>query len=270
MSRASITLLGTGCSTGVPRIDGYWGACDPQEPKNRRSRCSAMVSIKQESARNLHILIDTAPDLRHQALAYGLSHIDHVLFTHDHADQTHGIDDLRAFTFQKGPLPCHLNHETFQSLHDRFCYVFEGKYGYPPLLNPNIFSIPGEPLVLESENDCHILVHTFEQIHGPIKSVGYRIGNMAYSSDVSDLDEKAMMSLEGLDLWVVDALRYKPHPTHAHLDKTLSWISDLKPKRAVLTNLHQDLDYLTLSKLLPSGVEVGFDQMSLNFSLSLE
>jgi len=267
MNSATITLLGTGCSTGVPRIDGYWGACDPNEPKNRRSRCSALVTIGQDDGQNWQILIDTSPDLRYQALSSGIDHIDCVLFTHDHADQTHGIDDLRAFCFHKGLLDCFLNAETYQTLSERFGYIFEGKLGYPPLLNAHIVSFGSDAIILKHVDKSEIKAHCFEQIHGPIQSVGYRIGNMAYSSDVSDLSDKSMAMLENLDVWVVDSLRYKPHPTHAHLDKTLGWIKRLKPKRAILTNLHQDMDYQSLKRLLPAGVEVGYDQMKLGFSL---
>lgn len=254
-----ITLLGTGCSTGVPRVDGYWGACDPQNPKNRRTRCSAVLKIDREDGQKpLHILIDTSPDLRQQVMQNGIFDLDAVFWTHDHADQTHGIDDLRAFCFEKGPLVGLMDRATFETLEQRFHYIFHGGHNYPALVMPHILeNIDGQHRC--KIRDFYLEFQTFKQIHGPINSVGYRFGDFAYSSDVSELPDEAWPMLSGLKLWVVDALRYKPHPTHAHLERTLEWIKRAKPELAVLTNLHQDMDYEALQAVLPSGVIAGFD-----------
>lgn len=258
-----ITILGSGCSTGVPRADGYWGNCDPSNPKNQRSRCSAWVEIISEQSvdPNLSLLIDTSPDFRQQAILNGISHLDSILWTHDHADQTHGIDDFRAFTFNHGPVDGYMDEVTFTTLSHRFPYIFQGIHGYPAICVPHI--LHNHPGCFEiSKHGVDVKIRTFDQIHGPIKSVGYRIGDFAYSSDISDLPSDSFEALKDLKLWVVDALRYKPHPTHAHLDKALEWIDIVKPQHAILTNLHQDMDYEELKSILPDHVEPAFDGLS--------
>ena len=215
-----VVILGSGSSGGVPRGDGDWGACDPGEPRNRRTRCS-MLARKAGADGVTNVLIDTSPDLREQMLASGTMHVDSVLYTHDHADQTHGIDDLRTFAARaRKRIPAWMDAATRTSLTHRFDYIFATKLGYPPLLEAHTIPPHGEAWSVEGAGGA-VPVTTFDQAHGPIRSVGYRLGDMAYSSDVSDLDEAALKAVAGCQLWIVDALRYTPHPTHAHLDLSL-------------------------------------------------
>ena len=264
-----VTILGSGCSTGVPRVDGYWGACDPNNPKNRRSRCSAWVAAYDDTTpeKLTSIMIDTSPDLRHQVIAAGVPKVDAVLWTHDHADQTHGIDDLRAFIFgRQAPIDGYMDQPTHDTLMSRFRYAFRGNQGYPPVYTDNLIPPHGTKWEIRGEGG-NIPIWTFDQQHGPIRSVGYRLGDIAYSSDVSDIPEESFEALSGLKLWIVDALRHTPHPTHAHLEKSLEWIARVKPDHAVLTNLHQDLDYDALRAILPANVEPAFDQLTLEVAL---
>lgn len=253
-----VVILGSGSSGGVPRGDGDWGACDPTEPRNRRTRCSALIRRYGPDGVT-SVLIDTSPDLREQALAAGIRHVDGVLFTHDHADQTHGIDDLRVFAIRsRQRIPAWMDAATREALTHRFDYIFESKLGYPAIVEARDVPPHGQPWSVEGAGGL-VPVVTFDQAHGPIRSVGYRCGPVAYSSDVSDLDEAAIEAVRGCDLWIVDALRYTPHPTHAHLERTLDWIARSGVRRAVVTNLHIDMDYKTLSEIVPDNVEVGFD-----------
>lgn len=262
----TVRILGSGCSTGVPRVDGYWGACDPQNPKNRRSRCSAWFALSDGDAMT-SVVIDTAPDFREQMIRASVPHIDAILWTHDHADQTHGLDDMRAFTFARGrPIDGYMDETTYATLTGRFGYVFQGNLGYPPVCQPHYIPPHGTRWMVTGEGG-DMPVMTFDQAHGPIRSVGYRIGDIAYSSDISDLPEGSFDALHGLKVWIVDALRYKPHPTHSHLEKTLGWVNRVKPERTILTNLHQDMDYDALKAILPANVEPGFDQMEVKISL---
>ncbi|MGA9658945.1 MAG: MBL fold metallo-hydrolase [Asticcacaulis sp.] len=258
------TILGSGCSTGVPRIDGYWGACDPQNPKNRRSRCSAWFALYEESAPEVmtSVVTDTSPDFRNQMLAAQVPHLDAVLWTHDHADQTHGLDDMRAFTFARSrPIDGYFDAATRDTLTARFGYVFKGNMGYPPVCEPHFIPPHGAPWHISGKGG-NLPIITFDQEHGPIRSVGYRLGDVAYSSDVSNLPEASFAALKGLKVWIVDALRHKPHPTHAHLAKTLEWVRRIRPERTILTNLHQEMDYAALKAELPDGVEPAYDQMT--------
>jgi len=269
MSKAGeleIVILGCGSSGGVPRGDGDWGDCDPGEPKNRRTRCS-MLARRHGPNGTTSVLIDTSPDLRQQALAAGIRHVDAVLYTHDHADQTHGIDDLRVFAIHaRRRIQAWMDPATHHALTKRFDYIFESHHGYPAILEGQSIPPHGEAWGIDGAGG-RIPVVTFDQEHGPIRSVGYRLGPVAYSSDVSDLDEAALEAVRGSDLWIVDALRYTPHPTHAHVDRTLEWIAGVGVGRAVLTNLHIDLDYRALKKKLPDNVEVAFDGWSGRFTL---
>jgi len=261
-----VVILGSGSSGGVPRGDGDWGDCDPAEPRNRRSRCSLL--LRRHGAGGVtSVLIDTSPDLRTQALAAGVEHVDAVLYTHDHADQTHGIDDLRVFAMRaRQRIPAWMDAATTAALTGRFPYIFESVEGYPAILEAQAIPPHGEAwMVNGGGGPCP--VNTFDQAHGPIRSVGYRVGPVVYSSDVSGLDEAALKAVRGAELWIVDALRWTPHPTHAHLDLTLDWIARSGVPRAVLTNLHIDMDYNALSAVVPDGVEVGFDGWSDRFSL---
>lgn len=267
-----VVILGCGSSGGVPRGDGNWGACDPQNPRNLRTRSSALFRrIGSDGVTN--VVVDTSPEFRQQMVMAGVKHLDAVLYTHDHADQTHGIDDIRVFFIQGGQrIPVWLDQATYDSLMKRFGYVFEFQNNYPAIAEAHLIPPHGTRWSLDGAGGAVPIV-TFDQAHGNIRAVGYRIGGhngtggVVYSPDVSDLDETAIEAVRGADLWIVDALRYHPHPTHAHLDKTLGWIADAGVKRAVLTNLHIDMDYETLNKRLPAGVEAGFDGWTARFPL---
>ena len=248
-----VTMLGCGPSWGVPRIGGEWGACDPANPRNRRRRVSLLL---ETSGANL--LIDTSPDLREQLLDAGVRRIDAVLFTHAHADHLHGIDDLRSVNWlmQRG-IPVFASAQALADISRRFGYVFDPvKPGaqlayYKPVLEPQAIDGPFRAAGVD--------VMPFLQDHGFSKTLGFRIGAMAYSTDVIELDEAAFATLRGVELWIVDCIRRKPHATHAHLEKTLRWIARAKPRRAVLTHMDESLDYETLRRELPAGVEPGYD-----------
>lgn len=252
-----VVILGSGSSGGVPRANGDWGACDPANPRNRRTRCSLAVR-RQGPDGVTTAIVDTSPDLRQQVLAAGITHIDGVMLTHDHADQTHGIDDLRTFAYMgRKRVPVWLDAETNATLDQRFRYVFRGEHGYPAICDAHVIAA-GDSLSVAGAGGS-IAVQTFAQRHGPIASLGYRFGAIAYSSDVSGLTGDVLESLQGVDLWIVDALRWTRHPTHANVDQALAWIAEAGVKRAVLTNLHIDLDYERLGRMLPGNVVVAFD-----------
>jgi phosphoribosyl 1,2-cyclic phosphate phosphodiesterase len=260
-------ILGSGSSGGVPRADGSWGACDPHEPRNRRSRCSLLVrrTSAQGPERQTTLIVDTSPDLRLQTAAAGVGRVDAVLYTHDHADQAHGIDDLRAFFLhERRRMPCFMDAHTRATLGRRFAYVFEGDGGYPAICDMRDLPDFGAAWSIDGPSGA-IPVTTFDQDHGDVRSVGYRFGDVAYSSDVVGLPDSAFASLAGVKVWIVDALRYRPHPTHATVDQALAWIARVAPERAILTNLHVDLDYRTLARELPSHVEPAYD--GLTFSI---
>jgi len=266
-----VTILGSGSSGGVPRADGDWGRCDPGEPRNRRSRCGLAVRLATKAAADAAaqttVLVDLSPDFRTQAVACGLARIDHVLFSHDHADQTHGIDDIRAFAYrQRSRIPCLSDAATGDTLLRRFGYVFEGEKGYPPIATLTALPPLGAAFRLAGPSGT-IPVVAYDQDHGDVRAVGYRFGDVAYSSDVVGLPDESLSRLEGLDVFIVDALRYAPHPSHAHLELALQWIAALKPRRAILTNLHIDMDYETLCRELPPGVEPAFDGLTIRSRL---
>jgi phosphoribosyl 1,2-cyclic phosphate phosphodiesterase len=257
-------ILGSGSSGGVPRADGAWGACDPNEPRNRRNRCSLLVRRRSSMGADHETtaIVDTSPDFRIQAAEAGVRRVDAVLYTHDHADQAHGIDDLRAFFLhQRRCTPCYADAYTRRSLLHRFDYIFEGRAGYPAMCELRDLPPFGEPWAVDGPSGP-IPVTTFDQDHGDIRSVGYRFGDVAYSSDVVRLPESAFDILTGVKVWIVDALRYRPHPTHASVEQALAWIARVKPERAILTNLHVDLDYRTLAGELPPHVEPAYDGMT--------
>lgn len=257
-----VVVLGCGSSGGVPRGDGDWGLCDPAEPKNRRLRCSLLVR-RHGLDGVTSVLIDTSPDLRQQMLAAQVRHVDAVLYTHDHADQTHGLDDLRVFAMHaRRRIPAFMDGPTRAALTGRFGYIFESVNGYPAILEARPLPPHGEAWSIDGPGGA-VPVVAFDQGHGPIRSVGYRLGPFAYSPDVSDLDGTALAALRGCQLWIVDALRWTPHPTHAHLDRTLEWIARAGVERAVLTNLHLDMDYSALSAILPANVEVAWDGLTM-------
>lgn len=261
MSGLRVTLLGSGGSGGVPLPDGspggYWGAADPKEPKNRRTRVSVLV--EQEGRR---LLIDTSPDLREQLIARRVPGLDAILFTHAHADHCHGLDDLRSLSYrQGGPIPAYMDRATHKALTTRFDYAFTSSHTgarlYPALMQDHEIRV-GHPFTAAGFE-----VLAIHQDHGNVHSLGFRIGGFAYSTDVVRLDETAFAALAGLDLWIVDCLRYEPHPTHSHFASTLEWIRRLKPKHAVLTHLNQSVDYAKLKADCPPGVEPGWDGLTL-------
>jgi phosphoribosyl 1,2-cyclic phosphate phosphodiesterase len=259
----TLMILGCGSSGGVPRIGNFWGKCDPDNPKNRRKRCSVLLRRTSETGET-RVLIDTSPDLREQMLATNVSTIDGVLYTHEHADHTHGIDDLRAFSLnQRERVSVWADEMTGQILMTRFAYCFYSAPGsdYPPILLLNRIT-PGQAVSIEGEGGS-IEVLPFEIDHGNIRALGFRIGQTAYTPDLDGIPADSTKYLEGLDLWIVDALRYDPHPSHFCLNETLEWIARLKPKRAVLTNMHIDLDFDTLTRTLPPGVEPAYDGLML-------
>ncbi len=260
---ATFRILGCGSSGGVPRIGGDWGACDPQEPRNARTRCSALVTRHGENGIT-RVLIDTSPDLRQQLLAAGVGAVDAVLYTHPHADHVHGIDDLRAIVINtRRRLDVWADEPTSRELLARFDYVFETPpgSGYPPICT--LHRIDG-PVTVDGAGGP-LTFHPFAVEHGTIPALGFRVGALAYLPDVSAIPEPAWPALQGLDCWIVDALRYKPHPTHAHLEQTLEWIARARPRRAVVTNMHIDFDHATLARLLPLGVTPAHDGLEIAF-----
>lgn len=244
-----LTILGCGTSGGVPKMPEYWGACDPLNPKNRRLRASVLVEEGDTK-----VLIDTTPDLRAQMLAAQVDRLDAVFYTHDHADHTHGIDDLRGFYhIERERVPVFGDPQTIELLKQRFSYVFKSVDGYPAICAAQTLSGP--------KKIGGLTMRPFEQGHGGGISLGYRFGDFAYSTDLNQLPETAFDALKGVKVWVVDALRYKPHPTHSHLAQTLDWIEKVKPEQAILTHMTWDMDYETLCRELPAGVVPAYDGM---------
>jgi len=264
-----VTILGCGSSGGVPRIGGpdgagLWGACDPTNPKNRRRRCSLLVERKSPLG-TTSLLVDTSPDMREQLIAARVSALDAVFISHDHADQLHGLDDLRMIAMNmRRRVDVHSDEATFERILARFSYCFVQPQGsdYPAILNAHNIHEPFRTSDVRGEGGA-IPVLPFWMEHGQIRSLGFRFGPVAYSSDVNGLDDTAFAALEGVDCWIVDALRYTPHPSHAHVSQALEWIARVKPKRAILTNLHVDLDYETLRKELPANIEPAYDGMKI-------
>lgn len=261
MAKLTFTILGCGSSGGVPRLGDLWGDCDPTNPKNRRTRCSLMVERTTDNG-TTRVLIDTSPDMRQQLLNAGVGTLDAVVYTHGHADHVHGIDDLRMIVFnQKDRVNVWADGPTQERLYGSFGYAFVQPAGspYPPILD--MHTIDGDVTISGAGGD--ITLSPFEVDHGAIDALGFRIKNVAYLPDVAEIPDAAWPHIEGLDLWIVDALRRKPHPTHAHLDRTLDWIARAKPKQAVLTNMHIDLDYATLQAETPDHITPAFDGMTI-------
>jgi phosphoribosyl 1,2-cyclic phosphate phosphodiesterase len=254
------TILGCGSSGGVPRLGGQWGDCDPLEPKNIRRRCSLLVE-RDGPGGTTRVLIDTSPDMRAQLLDAGVGELDAVVYTHPHADHVHGIDDLRMIVFNmRKRLDVWADTPTAAALRQRFDYAFETPPGsaYPPICD--LRHIRGEIIV--NGPGGQIILTPFEVVHGTIPALGFRVAGMAYLPDVSDIPTHSWDVLHGLDIWIVDALRRTPHPSHSHLSQTLDWIARVKPAQAILTNMHIDLDYRALCAELPSGVTPAFDGCS--------
>jgi len=260
----TFTILGCGSSGGVPRPALGWGVCDPSNPKNRRRRTSLLVE-RRNGAGVTRMLIDTSPDLREQLLDAEVDWLDAVLFTHEHADHTHGIDDLRGlFINRRKRVPVYLDERTSASMHERFGYCFAAPLGseYPPMVREHRLAA-GQPLTIDGQGGA-ITALPILQDHGDITSLGFRFGGLAYSCDLSGLPPDSVAALGGLDVWILDALRHTPHPSHLSVEEALGWIERLKPGRAILTNLHSDLDYEELRSKLPPHVEPAFDGLRLD------
>ena len=262
----TLTILGCGSSAGVPRPALGWGACDPNNPKNRRRRCSLMVEQTAEHG-TTRIVIDTAPDLREQLIDADVDHIDAVFLTHEHADQTHGIDDLRSVVLhQRRRIPTYFCQSTAKDIMARFSYCFISPEGsdYPPILSQHAIEAGDSQVILGKGGE--VTLRAFLVQHGNIPALGYRIGAAAYTPDLNAVPPESFAFLRELDLWIVDALRHTPHPSHFSLSDALSWIDRFKPRRAILTNLHSDLDYEVLRASLPAGVEPAYDRMRLELA----
>ena len=260
-----LTLLGSGSSGGVPRLGPNWGACDPTNPRNRRRRCAALIERIAGRGRTI-ALIDTPPDLREQLLDAEVGNVDGVLYTHDHADHTHGIDDLRILAFNmRRRVDVHFHTPTAPTLMSRFAYCFKAPHGssYPPILEAHEIT-PPDPVTINGASGP-IVATPIVQEHGNQISLGFRVGDIAYSPDISGLSPEAEAQLKGLDIWIVDALRYLHHPSHFSVKQALEWIERLKPRRAILTHLHIDLDYGALKRELPPHVEPAYDGLTVHF-----
>jgi len=252
-----VTILGCSASGGVPLVGCGCAVCISGHPKNKRLRSSIIIEMKKTK-----LLIDSSPDLRAQLIHSGYHYADAVLYTHGHADHTHGIDDLRAFNYHRNaPLPIYGIQEFMDEFQIRFPYAFGTKPAWAGWSRPNLVPHVIEEYGKFDFGDIH--VQHFLQYHGKGKTLGYRIGNFAYSTDVNNFPDESLQLLESLDVWVVDCLRREPAPTHAHLDLTLEWIERLKPKRAILTHMSHDLDYEWLRSILPPNVEPAYDGMTI-------
>ncbi|MEL6600394.1 MAG: MBL fold metallo-hydrolase [Pseudomonadota bacterium] len=263
MARMVFTILGCGSSGGVPRLGGHWGACDPENPRNHRRRCSLLVE-RYEGEAVTRVLVDTSPDLRSQLLDAGVGWLDGVIYTHQHADHVHGLDDLRMVVFNRRErLSVWADGDTTDALINRFAYAFVQPKGspYPPILDLNPLAGPVE---IEGPGGA-IRFDPFAVNHGSIDALGFRIGELAYLPDVKEMNDTAWEKVSKLDCWIVDALRYTPHPTHSHFEQTLEWIARAAPKRAVLTNMHIDLDYQTVCDSTPEHVTAAFDGLQITY-----
>ncbi len=258
----TLNILGCGSSGGVPRIGNNWGNCDPHEPRNVRKRCSVLLE-KREGEALTRVLVDTTPDLVAQLNSVNVGALDGVWYTHEHADHTHGIDDLRQVAINmRQRVQVWADHSTAEMLMSRFSYCFMTPPGssYPPILDMN--SIEAGKTVSATGAAGAIQAMPFSVNHGDIDALGFRWGNVAYTPDVKDIPDAVLPYLEGLDVWIIDALRTTPHPSHFNLEDALAWIERMKPKRAILTNMHVDLDYRTMCDSTPEHVTAAYDGMT--------
>ena len=253
------TILGCGSSGGVPRLGGHWGACDPSDPRNRRRRCSLLVE-RTGPGGTTRVLIDTSPDMRQQLLDAGVGALDGVVWTHAHADHVHGIDDLRMIVFNsRRLLDAWADEPTHAALRTRFGYAFETPPGsnYPPILVRH--PLDG-PIEVQGEGGP-VAIEPIPVGHGDVDALGVRVGGLAYMPDVKAIPDAALPQLAGLDVWILDALRRAPHPSHLCLEEALAWIARMAPRRAVLTNMHVDLDWATVDGETPANVTPAHDGM---------
>ena len=266
MAEMRVTILGCGSSGGVPRLGGHWGACDPENPKNQRRRCSLLVE-RVTDAGTTTVLIDTSPDMRSQLLDANVGRLDGVLYTHAHADHVHGLDDLRMIVINMcARLPVWADAPTKAALLERFGYAFERPEGsmYPPILD--IKDIDGD-VTVEGPGGA-LTFAPFLVAHGGMDALGFRINDVVYLPDVVSIPDPVWDThLTDMTCWIVDALRRDPHPTHSHLAQTLEWIERSAPKTAVLTNMHNDLDYATLAAEVPDHIQPAYDGLTLTFPL---
>jgi len=263
----TFTILGCGSSMGVPRVALGWGACDPNNPKNRRRRCSLLVERVNAHGGVTRVLVDCSPDLRMQLLDADIDSLDGVLITHEHADHTHGIDDLRPlFIRSRRRLDVYMDEPTSRAMRARFGYCFITPPGseYPPILTERRLAA-GEPVIVDGQGGAIEALPVLQE-HGDIASLGFRFGKLAYSCDIKSLPASSLTAMADLDIWIVDALRPAAHPSHMNLDEALGWIAKVKPKRAILTNLHSDLDYEILRAKLPENVEPAYDGMRIRLA----
>jgi phosphoribosyl 1,2-cyclic phosphate phosphodiesterase len=264
--RIVATILGCGSSGGVPRIGNVWGACDPHEPRNRRRRCALLIEGWTDGiVEPTRVLIDTGADLREQLLDAQVDRIDAVFYTHEHADHIHGIDDLRVLALHnRRRVDVYFTRECGERLHNAFGYCFSTPPGssYPPILNAHEIA-DGETISIQGPGG-QLQLTGFTLIHGDINALGFRIGGLAYTPDLSAVPESAHEGLSGLDTWIVDALRPTPHPSHLSLPETLDQIARFAPRQAVLTNMHIDLDYHRTEAETPSNVTPAFDGMQID------
>jgi len=251
------TILGCGSSMGVPRADGYWGKCNPKEKKNYRTRCSGLISFNKKN-----ILIDTSPDLRSQLIKEKISFIDAVIYSHLHADQTHGINELRVFYLKnKKKIDVYANAHTNKYLQSNFSYCFKKIYGYPPILNLKVI----KKQINFRSNKHNLNIKCLPVKHGSINSLSFIINKKcAYISDANKIYPKDLHYFKNLKYFIIDCLRIKPHPSHFNLKEVLDLTKFLNPKKTILTNLHSDLDYNYLLKILPKNVIPAFDGLSIN------
>ena len=257
-----VTVLGCGSSGGVPRVGGDWGACDATNPKNRRRRCSVLLRRPGPNG-TTQVVIDTSPDMREQMLSAAVDRLDGIWYTHEHADHTHGIDEVRGFYIrQRERIPVWADMRTADMLRTRFAYCFSTLPGsdYPPILD--LRPLVPDKIVETAGAGGTIAGLPFSVHHGSIDALGFRVKDFAYTPDINGIPERSLSQLEGLDIWLVDALRLHRHPSHFSLPETLAWIERLKPRRAILTNMHLDLDYATLERQLPDHIQPAFDGMS--------
>jgi phosphoribosyl 1,2-cyclic phosphate phosphodiesterase len=265
--RLRLTVLGCGSSPGVPRIGNDWGACDPGEPRNRRLRTSLMIERVGPKGVT-RVIVDTGPDFRQQVLAAGVSTADAIVYTHPHADHIHGIDELRQFFFNRGHrVPVYADEATAFRLKQAFGYCFEtpAGSGYPPIVADHRI-VAGKPFAIEGAGgDIELL--PYEQTHGEIVSIGYRVGAFAYSTDVSAIPDATWPLIEGVELLIIDALRYKPHISHFSVEEAIATARRIGARHTVLTHLHHDLDYRTLAAELPDDIEPAYDGMVIELPL---